>query len=105
MAGDHHHGQHAAGIQRHREEMPLETNFDEDGFVITRVHSRNGRSNLLAENGDGTGGGRSVLGGRGGGGKFHRSDMTIDRFEEASLHGNGYKGVCVCAKWKTHATR
>lgn len=55
-------------IRDPREEILLETNFDDDG-VMTRGYTN---SKLR----------RSQF----------RSDFSIDRFSEASLHGNSHKG-------------
>lgn len=55
-------------IRDPREEILLETNFDDDG-VLTRSYTNPKRR-------------RSQ----------YRSDFSIDRFSEGSLHGNNYKG-------------
>lgn len=56
-------------IRDPREEILLETNFDDDG-VMTRAYNNNKVNQR-----------RSV----------YRSDYSIDRFSEASLHGNNHK--------------
>lgn len=56
-------------IRDPREEILLETNFDDDG-VMTRAYNNNKINHR-----------RSV----------YRSDYSIDRFSEASLHGNNHK--------------
>lgn len=56
-------------IRDPREEILLETNFDDDG-VMTRAYNNNKQNHR-----------RSV----------YRSDYSIDRFSEASLHGNNHK--------------
>lgn len=61
-------------IRDPREEILLETNFDEDG-VMTRSYN----NNTLTRQ-------RSV----------YRSEHSIDRFSEASIHGNNYRGWFGC---------
>lgn len=56
-------------IRDPREEILLETNFDDDG-IMTRAYNNNKVNQR-----------RSV----------YRSDYSIDRFSEASLHGNNHK--------------
>lgn len=56
-----------------REEILLETNFDDDG-TTTRAYNNNATPSNRRRN-------------------QYRSEMSIDRFSEASLHGNKYKGA------------
>lgn len=58
-------------IRDPREEILLETNFDDDG-TTTRAYNNNQNPNRRRNQ--------------------YRSEMSIDRFSEASLHGNNYKG-------------
>lgn len=55
-------------IRDPREEILLETNFDEDG-IMTRAYNNNSTNH-----------------------RRYRSDMSVDRFSESSLHGNNYRG-------------
>lgn len=55
-------------IRDPREEILLETNFDEDG-IMTRAYNNNSTNQ-----------------------RRYRSDMSVDRYSESSLHGNRYKG-------------
>lgn len=55
-------------IRDPREEILLETNFDEDG-IMTRAYNNNSTNH-----------------------RRYRSDMSVDRYSESSLHGNRYKG-------------
>lgn len=57
-------------IRDPREEILLETNFDDDGTITRAYNNNNGNRR------------RSI----------HRSDYSIDRYSESSLHGNNYKG-------------
>lgn len=63
-------------IRDPREEILLETNFDDDG-TITRAYNNNN------QNANPSNRRRNQ----------YRSEMSIDRFSEASLHGNNYKGI------------
>ncbi|XP_037031609.1 neuronal membrane glycoprotein M6-a isoform X1 [Bradysia coprophila] len=66
-------------IRDPREEILLETNFDDDG-VMTRAYNNNKVNHR-----------RSV----------YRSDYSIDRFSEASLHGNNHKSGNCCKSCMT----
>lgn len=72
-----------------REDILLETNFDEDG-ALTLAHrnvsnKQNGQYNAVNGNDNWH---------RGNGRKsFYRSDVSIDRFSEYSLHGRHEKGI------------
>lgn len=61
-------------IRDPREEILLETNFDDDG-TITRAYNNNNSNPPNRRRNQ------------------YRSEMSIDRFSEASLHGNHYKGI------------
>lgn len=61
-------------IRDPREDILLETNFDEDG-ALTRAYNNNNNNNGHMHQ---RGGGRR---------SFYRSDHSIDRFSESSLHG------------------
>lgn len=73
-------------IRDPREEILLETNFDDDGAVMTRAYSATGEPNgLLTAQQQHQNRRRNQ----------YRSEMSIDRYSEASLHGNRYKGVSI----------
>ena len=62
-------------IRDPREDILLETNFDEDG-ALTRAYNNNNPNSTLNRN-------RRI--------SAYRSDRSIDRFSEGSLHGNNYR--------------
>lgn len=62
-------------IRDPREEILLESNFDDDG-VTTHAYSSGGGENNIAANRR-----RSQ----------YRSEVSIDRFSESSLHGNNHR--------------
>lgn len=79
-------------IRDPREEILLETNFDDDGAVMTRAYSANGEPNGLLSGAQLRQQQQMQQNRRR---NQYRSEMSIDRYSEASLHGNGYnyKGV------------
>lgn len=84
MPGTAHDSRRRDQIRDPREEILLETNFDDDGAVMTRAYSQNnGRMGLTAGPVAPANRRRNQ----------YRSDMSIDRFSEASLHGNRYRGA------------
>lgn len=75
---------------RHREDILLETNFDEDG-ALTMAHppsNQNYKSNNSQYNAAG-----GPLQRNNGRRSFYRSDTSIDRYSEYSLHGRREKGT------------
>lgn len=80
----------ATGTNDVREDILLETNFDEDG-VLTLAHATNhptvGRSKIT--NNENPLLQRSNFNTRR---SFYRSDMSIDRYSEYSLHGRREPG-------------
>lgn len=71
----------------HREDILLETNFDEDG-ALTLAHrnvKQNGQYNAV-NGGDHWQRGNIRK-------SFYRSDTSIDRFSEYSLHGRREQGI------------
>lgn len=69
-------------IRDPREDVLLETNFDDDG-ILTRAYNNN--NNTVHQNGymNNRDGGRRSL---------YRSDPSMDRFSEGSLHGRKSRG-------------
>lgn len=77
------------GTHHHREDILLETNFDEDG-ALTMAHTQpnnfNNQSNTYFNNNG------NALQRNNGRRSFYRSDTSIDRYSEFSLHGRREKG-------------
>lgn len=75
---------------RHREDILLETNFDEDGALTTAhtTNQQNCKSNNSQYNAP-SGPFQRNNGRR----SFYRSDTSIDRYSEYSLHGRREKGT------------
>lgn len=92
MPGAGHDSRRRDQIRDPREEILLETNFDDDGAVMTRAYSQNNGT----RNGFGSAAAAAPANRRR---NQYRSDVSIDRFSEASLHGNRYRGAthCVCS--------
>lgn len=84
---------------RHREDILLETNFDEDG-ALTTVHMPNNQ-NFKSPNGQYTSAG-GPLQRNNGRRSFYRSDTSIDRYSEYSLHGRREKGISSIHITHTH---
>lgn len=63
-----------------REEILLETNFDEDGALTTAYNTNNNHKSQNNHNGLHRNGGAVTR-------SFYRSDHSIDRYSECSLHG------------------
>lgn len=75
---------------RHGEDILLETNFDEDG-ALTMAHSSTNQ-NISNNNGHYNVSG-APLQRNNGRRSFYRSDTSIDRYSEYSLHGRREKGT------------
>lgn len=73
---------HRDQIRDPREDVLLETNFDDDG-ILTRAYNNNNNNNNQNGYLHNRDGGRRSL---------YRSDHSMDRFSESSLHGRRSRG-------------
>lgn len=85
---------------RHREDILLETNFDEDG-ALTTAHTPTNQ-NFKTNNGQYTNASGGPLQRNNGRRSFYRSDTSIDRYSEYSLHGRRERGIQHTHKKKNH---